>query len=321
MAENRLSQEEHDLVNQLRSEASDLKECFTRYSFQALAIAAAGFGLIARYQREFPASAIGASLLAILLLAVARIGTYKYGSANRSYGYELHLHRTSRLRTSSSPRWTPAMRSIGWEEAMRAWRVVQATTFEELYTFGRWTPNRLRSQYRRLESRWWEPDSLLVNDAAWHSGTYLKTMLDILHFVAAGCLIPLGVLCKQMQVAFGLPSIQFAGALALTLITGSLIFVRVRHGDARCALLERGLLCIHSCAIMWHAVVVAHYRTLLLTGGGRDGMLGSYEGYTGNLSGLAVDLAKNIENIHRWIEQAEDLDGPEDRFQKSDMGG
>lgn len=46
-------------------------------------------GIIARYQVEVPLISLAAALVSVLLLAVARIGTYKYFTANRNYGYEL----------------------------------------------------------------------------------------------------------------------------------------------------------------------------------------------------------------------------------------
>jgi len=41
-----------ELIRMLRGEASEVKACFTQYSFQALAVAAVGLGAIAQFQRS-----------------------------------------------------------------------------------------------------------------------------------------------------------------------------------------------------------------------------------------------------------------------------
>src|SRR5262245_1610901 len=107
-----LSAEENDLVAWQRQEARELKDCFTRYSFQAIAISAAALALIARFQSDEPATALPCILITALILSVARLGTYKYQSANRLYGYELHLTRATRLLPSQG--WTNSMRRVGW---------------------------------------------------------------------------------------------------------------------------------------------------------------------------------------------------------------
>jgi hypothetical protein len=121
----------------LRAEAGHVKQCFTSFSFQALAVSvtvlAATFSIMDRFSWAVyaPLPAVG------LLMAVCRIGIFKYATANRNCGYELHLARVKHIEASTAltqlSRWQPYMRKIEWEEALRAWRVVQPTLFRSIY--------------------------------------------------------------------------------------------------------------------------------------------------------------------------------------------
>lgn len=125
------------LSERIRAEATGVKQCFTTFSFQALALAAtvlaASLGAMAR----FPSAAYAPLAVIPLLMTVCRVGLFKYATANRNYGYELHLARTRNLHMphahGKSPLWKDEMRSIDWEEAVRAWRIVQSTIFREIY--------------------------------------------------------------------------------------------------------------------------------------------------------------------------------------------
>ena len=59
----------------------------------------------------------------------------------------------------------------------------------------------------------------------------------------------------------------------------------------RPSILEDELLSIHSCAIVWEAVVVCHY--LALEGG--------LEHYTERLASHATKVGQNVFSIHRWL--------------------
>ena len=120
-----LTEYESKLIQMLRQEAKDVKDCFTKYSFQAIAFSSAVLGIITRYQPEYPHIALAAYASIAVLMTVARIGIYKYGTANRMYGYELHLLRTRQLPDSKGNGWKSEMRLVGWEEAMCAWRIVK----------------------------------------------------------------------------------------------------------------------------------------------------------------------------------------------------
>ena len=135
-------------------------------------------------------------------MTVARIGTYKYGTANRNYGYELHLFRSKYTIANSAKGWQSYMRNISWEEALRAWRVVQATVFEHLH-YKKWSPNYLRKTARKKDkkSRWFQPGALVEKGATYYAGSYLESMLLILHFLAILSITPiLIIILKQNEL-------------------------------------------------------------------------------------------------------------------------
>ena len=81
------------LIKRLREEANFVKDCFTKFSFWVLGFSCIILGLIARSQPYHEYVGLVSILITILVLSVARIGIYKYGTANRGYGYELFLER------------------------------------------------------------------------------------------------------------------------------------------------------------------------------------------------------------------------------------
>ncbi len=81
----------------LRDEAIALKDCFTRFSFQALTFAAIVFGLIAHFQRENLFVGLAGIPLIVVITTVTKIGIYKYLGSNRVYGYLLCVSRMERM--------------------------------------------------------------------------------------------------------------------------------------------------------------------------------------------------------------------------------
>jgi hypothetical protein len=77
---------------------------------------------------------------------------------------------------------------------------------------------------------------------------------------------------------------------------------RIIQADSQRKILDRGLLSVHSCAILWNAVVVAHFRALRAAGMSNDGMLDSYHGYTIDLANQATRLRDQLFDIHGWIQ-------------------
>lgn len=111
---------EEKFILDLRKEATELKDCFTKFSFQGLSIAVGTMIFILRFQHEYPLAGLAAILPIVLLLAVCSMGTHKYAGVNRLLGYELHLERTRVLCPQDNKYWKPEWRMAGWEEAMRA---------------------------------------------------------------------------------------------------------------------------------------------------------------------------------------------------------
>ncbi len=295
--------EEHSTIATHREEASAVKDCFTQFSFQALAISGVVMGVIAAFQPSHPAVGFGSTLLLLLVLAVARIGNYKYATANRHHGYELHLSRTRDPGFDVQSGWSASMREVGWEEAMRAWRVVQATVFAQLYEIHKYSPNRVKKEHLDHKERWFELATLLPDGSEYYAGSYLGTIHRFLHTVAILCLLPF----LMMVVQYGFrwrsesrgPGDLALFYLAISWFVGFTIYtvIRIRRNRARRIILEKGLLSIHSSAIMWQAVVLAHFRARQKAGG----TAGPYENYTKALGEEAGHLKERVFQIHKWI--------------------
>jgi hypothetical protein len=294
-----LTETERELIKMLRDEAKHVKDCFTQYSFQALALAAVALSFVARYQPEHPFVAFMSVPIIVILLTVARIGTHKYATANRNYGYQLHLERIARLSAKNPIGRETIIRSMGWEEAMRAWRVVQATMFETIYSFNRFGLHFRRQNANCLNYKWFMPNTLLAPGSKWHPGSYLGNMTSVLYILAGISIIPLCVMSYQVYES---ARVTIAATLTLAII----LCVLVKILNTQRIIREDEFLSIHSCAITWHAVAVAHYRALLALGGDDKGYVGEFKKYTWYLSLLAVDASKNLADIHEWISAADD---------------
>lgn len=277
-----LSDPELELIKVLREEASTVKDCFTKFSFQALAISTAVIGFVATKQQEQPLVALVSVFVFMFMLVVIRIGTYKYGTANRNFGYELHLHSAlTHKRVGVSTELIEATRKISWEEAMRAWRVVQAGLFEHLcprrkilhFRAKSWLDkhfpdfgNELAKGFMDPPS-WFTPDALArANGAEYYAGSYLERMMAMLTLAACLSLTPMVVMLIQMiQQA---PDKWPAAARIVAIVSGAIVLgiclfflvVARRRNINRLKLLESGILSIHGCCILWHAVVIAHAR-------------------------------------------------------------
>jgi len=131
-------------------------------------------------------------------------------------------------------------------------RVVQATTFQALYK-RRWGADTLREEYVEIAQRWFEPDTLL------ESQPYPTRALILEHADGSSCngvvrARPLFRLIYQVSDRKPL----CAGSALVFVATAIIVGLRIRRVRARQRLLEKGILSIHSCAVMWHAVAVAH---------------------------------------------------------------
>jgi hypothetical protein len=308
-------------LSDLRKEADALKQCFTNFSFQALVFSAAVLGILVQYADGRPKLKLSALLVVLLIFAVARIGIHKYATANRIYGFQLFAERLSGMTEANREGLTDATLDVGWEEAMRAWRIIQPTVFNALYTTGKmaWNrPTRRNKIAAKSNGAWWDVNSLIkkalpdIHDAsrvepkewvgvAYYAGSYLSTMLFVLYtfictslgFVVFGLI----ELVNSQASAWRWASLPVAGTL-IAYSAHNVIFI-----DRRRRLLESGLLSIHSCSIMWEAVVVAHNRALKELGGSH------LNGYTGNLVKQISSLmdADQLENIHCWFKAKKEL--------------
>ncbi len=287
-----------ELWKQLRDEANDVKDCFTRFSFQGLAFAAVLLTAAAGYQdAEQPFIGLSGLLAIVVMMTVSRIGTYKYGTANRHFAFE-------RLDDS-----TEGGLSVGWEEALRAWRVMAPALFDRIYVSkqdrfvrDQWLGWNLEQLERSMKARpetpswghqgasgglgeikddsarrfWFEPGSQL-SPVSWHPGRYLQEMQNVLHFVAWLALMPvLGMAFQLSTPPLALLSSVFSrepavvssdyigivlGVLAWIAVVISLWYLlfRARQLRARRSILESGMLSIPASAVVWEAAIRAHH--------------------------------------------------------------
>lgn len=193
--------------------------------------------------------------------------------------------------------WQGYMRTIGWEEAIRAWRIVHATLFCELHYFQMFTPNFLRRKFwkKEKEHRWFQPKKLIDEGTYYHAGSYLRTMNSVLHSMAFLCTVPLVI--ATVQTYFQKQDL-YPWFLTLSVAAFAILLLRFLQDTVRRRLLEYGILSIHSCAVTWQAVVVAHYRSLR---GTVEGSPHSFKGYTHCLSMQAKSLVENPFDIYNWV--------------------
>jgi len=277
-----LSPQEVVLIAQLRQEANSEKDSFGWHAFQALSMSSIALGgiLYLMFSADgFVAVGLAAVPILVFALMTCQLGDSSYSSANRHYGYELYLYRIRTISRRATGRWKPAYRSIEWEAAMRAWRVVQTTLYETVYRPG--------SYLRRVKARrgydpkkaplWFCQSSLMKNsDARPYAGGYLARMHAMLLLAALASVMVLfvaavGVFLRPLThltaLRDGLPIGLLNGFLEIVCsvafaVSGCILVVRYRAEKARRAIMEDGLLSIHACAIVWQAVVVAHFSAL-----------------------------------------------------------
>jgi len=92
------------------------------------------------------------------------------------------------------------------------------------------------------------------------------------------------------------------GCTAFYIVSVVVVILACRNIRSRVKILERGLNSIHSCAILWEVVVLAHVRAL------EDlrkssGQLKSMHGYTKCIGDQAYLITRYASNIHKWIEE------------------
>lgn len=291
------------LLQHLRDEARSVRSCFTQYAFQGIAFAAAVLGAELVALQSVPLASLASIPLIFLLLRISRLGLHKFATANRQYGYQLHLERTAdhvwQFPNDGQVHWTNDMRNLGWEEALRAWRIVQPKIFKAVYV----TPEQpkpliddFRPSYYRIKddvegeaSRhlqanevgpdemhdggggpypWFLPERLAEHaQGAYHGGSYLKTVLFALlalqYFAVVPMLVAAMLLLGSDQL-FGMIFNRVTAILLIAIMVLVIIGIALHNEQVqnRRRILETGLLSIHSCAIIWQAIAVAHYRAI-----------------------------------------------------------
>jgi hypothetical protein len=207
-----------DITRDIRAEATTQKECITRYTFQAMILTGALWAFAFKFDSGPNALVFTAcgmvccTLVSLVMFMISRMANHKYHTVNRNLGYELHLHRLKDyFLKEHSEKWSAMMLDIGWEEAMCAARIVQATIFNSLYTDQvirlprsvsyralldlHWLrPYRLKPEHNsasysetELDGKviytWYDTHKLIGNDYDYHPGSYLRNIHVILHSV------------------------------------------------------------------------------------------------------------------------------------------
>lgn len=134
MAENdELNTNEWRLIDHLRHETENVKSCVVTFSFQTITLAGVLLTAIFATMGSFPIVCLAAFPIVVMLMNVTRIAIFKYQTANRNCGYELHLARVRTIEKKNAQLWKPQWKEIHWEEALRAWRIVQVALFRKIY--------------------------------------------------------------------------------------------------------------------------------------------------------------------------------------------
>jgi len=317
---------EERTIGYLRREAYAVRDCFTRYSVQILAVSAAISVAIARFFTEAPHIGVFGFFPIALILLVFSMGAHKYGTSNRLLGYELHLQRTGHFFPHDNC--YEHMKTVGWEEAMRAWRFVAPTLFAKIYwpsdfIFRRvlflCTSREINTLTRagianddRFTGYWFDQKKSIhllnggyTNKVQYNPGGYLKTTISVFFVSILMCLgLPISEAIKSWN-KYGVHHNIIDLSVVLLVITGTIgtlsvclnIFSRIR-------ILETGLLSIHSCCIIWEATVLAHLRALreLEIAEEEAKRPKSMHGYTNELAKQTREISKHAERIHKWIE-------------------
>ena len=293
-----LSDNELAIAHRIRSEAETVKDCYTKFSFQAMGLSAALLGLLVRFQLDEPLVGLASILVIALLLLVARIGIHKIESANRLYGFELHLHRRRRLPATLTG-WKNKMRHIGWEEAFYAWRIIQPTIYHALYDKSNWYPTRTKPLYDQCIA-WVSPtDHLKQSSSRYAAGSYLQKTFFVLHVFAIAACVPLFIVAWQLFHDATIEYSAYFSAAALTFAFAVFLFVvyRISRIRAKREILQNQLLSINTCAIIWTVVVIAHFRAL----DEMDNAIGwGYQDYTSFLYEQAEQVTKSLPTIYDW---------------------
>jgi hypothetical protein len=307
------------ILKYLRSEAYAVRDCYTRYSVQVLAAAAAITVAIARFMLDVHYIGLLGLFTVVLLLLVFSMGVHKFGTSNRLLGYELHLQRTAHFYPPDKCQ--KLVETVGWEEAMRAWRVVQPTLFAKIYRpsdslfrrllFVTTRPSFINEVKEEIEGdpfgRFWFDQKKAFEDIKgvnYNPGGYLKTTISVFIVSILICLsLPVGEAILSWQKYADHPIVNL-GIVLLVAVSAVAVLLLSLNIYSRIRILETGLLSIHSAGIVWEATVLAHLSALIKLKNYQDkyNKPRSMHGYTHHIAQEAAEIAKDAHKIHTWIE-------------------
>lgn len=118
-------------IQLIRSESTELKDCITQFTFQSIALSSTLMVVVFGALQRFPLVVLADIPVIFMLMIVGRIGIHKYTSCNRGFGYQLFLEQSRNIDSKFN---TEIINRIGWEESLRAWRFVESTIFQKIYT-------------------------------------------------------------------------------------------------------------------------------------------------------------------------------------------
>lgn len=314
----------------LREEATEVKQCYTEFSFKAFILATIFFGFVAKFFPKHDTENFISHILAWLLcgiviavlLRVSRIGFHKFSTANRNYGFELHINRTYDYQIINQNKLLESkIRKIGWEEAMCAWRIVQPIIFDKIYntkpnrntTFRPYPikENKFKSKSGIEKYHWWDTRYLMNFESGeskipFHAAAYLRNTQNLnnilclsvaIVWIISYCYITIDI--HEFLTSKG-NLINYTVSIFLCII-GTFYFLyllinTIRRQVSQRKLLESGLLSIQSCAVVWRLVVMAHLKAVE-----KGSTNNPYRGYTRRLKDYAIIIKDNIFEIHETI--------------------
>ena len=322
------------VIKARHEEASEVKHCFTDFAFKGLLLATAFFGVILRFYpaedetRMMPyfLTWLFCGVVILVLLRISEIGFHKYSTANRNYGYVLHLDRTYDYENNIfSGIEESKVREVGWEEAMFAWRVVQPIIFEEIYnlktkierfcfpfSFSRPFLDIERKMDNDDGYHWWNTEDLMnpkdKNNCTkkgfpFRPGSYLAKTQQLIHILCAAIYILFSAsFFKERSCMYNMflskpdrdPALIFN--ILYFLVWGLLTMIFTSSIIQQCKrrqILEKGLLSIQSCAVVWRLVVLSHLKAA------REQT--DYKGYTHRLVENACTITNKLNDIHKKI--------------------
>ncbi|HZY10712.1 MAG TPA: hypothetical protein VFF29_06115 [Bacteroidota bacterium] len=260
-------------IQRLREEGNDLKDCFTKFTFQAVLFTAAALGLIGTLglignteQDSYSAvyKSLNVTLATVLicvpvtqiLQTVVRIGLYKYGSSNRHFGYQLYLENKGMFNIT----WD----DLNWEIKMIAWRIIQPTIFNLAYKVSSDLKirNAVKSVFPFVESQctdipaqvqyWWKINYQINGHSAYHAGSYLRRMSMVLNMLTY---FTLSVMVLSVVIAWGLGLSPITiGMTIFVSIWIFYVFQNIIANGRRRVIVESEMLSIYCCSEVWNII-------------------------------------------------------------------